>query len=272
MADRSTASKKAPQVNGLVTLTTDFGTLDGYVGAMKGCILRLAPNATLVDLSHAIPPQRIAAGAWCLRRSVPQFPPGTVHVGVVDPTVGSARRALAIQAGGQWLVGPDNGLLCLAARALGVERILHINEDLPWLEKSASFDGLRLFSPTAARLAAGLDPAELGEELAELVDLVTPQSSRKGLSVEGEVVAFDRFGNGITNIPQGELNNASVDKVYLQPSHEGRMVHHYNELGPDQMGALWNSDGFLELAYKGQSMAARLQLEGGERVRVYLRG
>jgi S-adenosylmethionine hydrolase len=252
-----------------ITLTTDFGTRDGYVGAMKGRLLSLAPEIPIVDISHDLPPQGIVEGAWCLRRAAPKFPTGSVHLAVVDPEVGSWRSALVVMTERFLLVGPDNGLLSLAARDDGIRRVIEIRDRPDQWSKSANFDGLTLFAPVAAHLARGLELDEVGEDAEDLVSLPDSQPTRVGLALVGEVLFTDRFGNCITNIQRGLVGSRSIDRVVVQPGLDARLCDHYAEVaGSGTVGALWNSDGHLELTVFGQSAAARLGLRPGDPVRL----
>src|SRR5215831_5682554 len=148
----------------IVTFTTDFGAHDGYVGALKGVVLSLAPQATLVDVAHGVPARDVAAGAVAIAQAAPLFPAGTIHVVVVDPGVGGARADLVVEAGGSFFVGPDNGVLSLAAR--GPRRIFRI--EAPSFRRepvSPTFHGRDVFAPAAGRLAAGAAPSEAGPEM-----------------------------------------------------------------------------------------------------------
>ena len=256
----------------ILTLTTDFGTADGYVGALKGRILSIAPEALLCDVSHEIPPQDIGRGAWCLRRAAPQFPPGTVHLAVVDPGVGSQRAGIVIETERHVFVGPDNGLLYLAARDDGIQRVIEINEDTQEWYKSTSFDGLTLFAPVAALLLAGMPLEDVGPDAEDLVEWPDATARPQGNVVDGAIVLFDRFGNAITDIPGEALRGRKVERVYLRNTQELRYCQHYAQLAGDKRpGALVNSDGRLELTLYGDSAQAQLGLKPGDPVRVLLR-
>jgi S-adenosyl-L-methionine hydrolase (adenosine-forming) len=270
--EQSDASAPAGSTAPCITLTTDFGTRDGYVGAMKGRLATLAPGIPVVDISHDLPPQGVLEGAWCLRRAVPQFPHGSVHVAVVDPEVGGWRSALAVLTERHVLVGPDNGLLSLVARDDGVRRVIEIRDSPRW-SKSASFDGLTLFVPVAAFLAQGGDPDEIGEDAEDLVSLPDPEPTRVGHTLIGQVLLSDRFGNCITNLHRSLVGNRAVERVAVQPGLEARLVAHYAELaGSGALGAVWNSDGLLELTLFGQSALERHGLAPGQPVRIFLAG
>lgn len=256
----------------ILTLTTDFGTTDGYVGAMKGRVLSICPEAVLCDITHDLAPQDVLGGAWSLRRAVPQFPMATVHLAVVDPGVGSERVGIVIETEHHLLVGPDNGLLSLAARDDGIQRVVEIGEEGEGWRKSASFDGLTLFAPVAALLLSGLPLDEVGPEAEDLVELPDDKARLHGNVVEGQVVLFDRFGNAVTNIAPADYFGRTVERVVLRGQDTVELCHHYAELaGSGRLGALVNSDGRLELAVFGDSARHRAGLQAGDPVRVLLR-
>ena len=178
----------------IVTFTTDFGSRDGYAGAMKGVVLSLAPNATLVDISHGVPPQDVAAGAVALTQAAPLFPPGTIHVAVVDPGVGGARADLLVEAGGHFFVGPDNCVLSLVARA--GRRVFRIEAPAFRREPvSPTFHGRDVFAPTAGLLASGARASDAGPAVEEMVELTQPVVSRRAGQAEGRVIHVGAFGN-----------------------------------------------------------------------------
>lgn len=256
----------------LITLTTDFGTAGGYVGAIKGRILSEAPHAAIHDISHQIAPQSVLEGAWCLGRAAPRFPAGTLHLAVVDPGVGSSRLAIIVETEHFLLLGTDNGLLHLAAQKGGIKRIYAVAESPPGRVRSGSFDGLTLFAPAAASLLMGAAPRELGEEQKGMVPLDQPVPKRRDRMLEGEILLFDHFGNAITNITQLDLAPATPLEITLGSAGSARLCHHYAEIAesPGQIAAIWNSDGHLELALYGQSLRERHNLKTGERVQVTL--
>lgn len=184
----------------LVTLLTDFGLADPYVGEMKGVLQRLAPGLTVIDLTHGIAPGAVREAAWVLRNAWSEFPSGTLHLAIVDPGVGGERRALAAEAGGHLFVGPDNGLLVPAIEKAGVSEIREITiRETEHRRRGTTFDGRDVFAPVAARLAAGLSPGHLGPEVHDPVPLASFAPSPLGDgSWETEVVRIDRFGNAVT--------------------------------------------------------------------------
>ena len=186
----------------IVTLTTDFGTSDGYVGVMKGVILSIAPHVCLIDITHAIPPQNVVQAAFTLFNAAPFFPDGTVHLVVVDPGVGTKRRPLAIQAGGKCYVGPDNGVFSLVAGTAGRAVVL---ENSAYYRAgsyvSNTFHGRDIFAPVAAHLAAGVPLEEFGRPVEDWNTLPIPAPlHRPPDEWEGEVLYLDHFGNAVTNI------------------------------------------------------------------------
>jgi hypothetical protein len=192
---------------GVITLLSDFGLRDAFVGILKGVILGINPQARIVDLTHDVPPQDVRAGAWLLRSAVPFFPDATVHVAVVDPGVGSARRAILVETARGYLIGPDNGLLSLAAAALGRRAVRLIeNHDLFRHPVSQTFHGRDIFAPVAAHLSRGVSPQRVGPEIGDVIELHVPSPHRTATGVAGEVVYTDRFGNLITNIDERSLN------------------------------------------------------------------
>lgn len=193
-----------------ITLTTDFGLLDHYVGVMKGVIATIAPDASVVDITHDIPPFMISEGAYVVGQTYPYFPAGTVHVAVVDPGVGSNRRAILLEAAGQFFVGPDNGVFSFVlsradwrCRELNQERFFR-----PAV--SATFHGRDIFAPVAAHLAAGAPPAELGPVIDNPYQLSLAKPVRAARRIwMGTVLKVDRFGNLITNFPAADFSELS---------------------------------------------------------------
>lgn len=253
----------------IVTLTTDFGTSDGYVAAMKGVLLTMAPGAVLVDLSHDIERHDIVGAAYVLATVVPFYPPGTVHLVVVDPGVGSSRAAVALRTSEAWFVGPDNGVLWLAAGA-EIEAVVAI-EDVPGSSgaQSATFHGRDLFAPAAAHIVrtGGLDG--IGPPLGEIEELQLPEPHHDSDgAVRGEVIHVDGFGNLITNIDAADLPGAARElAVEIGGTVIDAVVAFYAEVEPGALCALIGSDGHLEVAVNEGSAAARLGVGCGAELR-----
>jgi S-adenosylmethionine hydrolase len=254
----------------IITLTTDFGTADGYVGAMKGVILSLAVDATLIDISHAVPPQDVRHGARVLATAAPFFPSGTIHVAVVDPGVGSARRGIALQTPRACFVGPDNGLLA----PFLPERTACVALDNPALQRhtvSATFHGRDIFAPAAAHLANGLPVTALGPPVNDPLAPPDPKPRRlAGGRLCAEVVYVDRFGNLVTNVgPLTELGETTIEDMRVIVSGESLAVRRtYTDVAPGALLALVGSDGYLEVAVREGSAAERLELGVGAAVEV----
>lgn len=248
----------------IVTLTTDFGTRDGYVGEMKGVILDRAPSARLVDVTHDVPPGDVWDGAWALSRVWTRFPPGTVHLAVVDPGVGSERRAAAVRIARRWLIAPDNGLLTLASGE--VEEARELAPDRIGLTPfSDTFHGRDLFAPAAAHLAAGEDPGGLGPALdaGALIRLPVPAPAREGDALRGRVVHVDRFGNLITNLPLEQLPDDPLVEV---GGHEVRgLSRAFAEVERGSPVLIRGSGGTLEVCVReGRASEALGTGRGGE--------
>jgi len=242
----------------IITLLTDFGTADGYVAEMKGVLLSHAPTATLVDVSHDVPPFDVEAGRLMLARYWRRFPPGTVHLAIVDPGVGTARAALAVHSDGRFLVGPDNGILSPALLLMDAQVV-----ELPVPVRAApTFHGRDVFSPAAASLAAGAPLESLGAPLdTDPVRRRTPEAVRQADgSIAGVVIAIDRFGNALTNLVAfggGELLVAGLSLPLRRA---------YGDVETGTPLALTGSAGLIEIAVRDGSAAERLRLVRGQRV------
>jgi S-adenosylmethionine hydrolase len=239
-----------------ITLLTDFGTADGYVGAMKGVIASIAPDAVIDDIAHDIPAADINAAAQTLSRYCFVYPAGSVHVVVIDPGVGSARRALAARIDDRVIVAPDNGILTVVlAKAHDVE--VHAIENRAFMRDAVSptFHGRDVFAPCAARLAAGLSLKDVGPPINDPVKLMVPRAVAAPDGMRGEVIYIDRFGNLITNIP-GDLARGSI--VHLNGREIGHVRHTYADVAAGKAVALIGSEDCLEIAVRGGNAAETL--------------
>lgn len=251
-----------------VTLLTDFGEQDYYVGAVKGTLLRLAPSTTLVDISHDVPPGDVAFGAFLLGAYATTFPSDTIHLAVVDPGVGGERAILAVRAGSQLFVAPDNGLLTPVlseAKAYAVEGS-GLFLDAP----GSTFHGRDRLAPTAAALARGVKIDALGSPLSEPVLLAREEPQRSDDRLAGHVIHIDRFGNIVTDLPAEWLPEAP-STVEIGFHSTSVRISHYSELAFGQAGWLVGSLGTLEVSLNGASLADRWQVTRGEEVRMPLR-
>ncbi len=259
----------------MITLTTDFGLKDGNVGVMKGVILKIAPQAQIVDLSHLIGPQNIAEGALILLRSAPYFPDETVHVVVVDPGVGTERRPMAARLGKQYFVGPDNGVITLwleQVESQGLStRFIHLDQPRYWLpEVSNVFHGRDVFAPSAAYLATGVPLEALGRVINDPVRLVLPRPQRSESGWRAEIIHIDHFGNLATNLRREHLAGQTVAAVRLRGVSIFGLVRTFGERPPGELVALFGSTGNLIVSEVNGSAASRLGAQAGDLVEVTL--
>jgi S-adenosylmethionine hydrolase len=256
----------------LITLLTDFGSADYFVAAMKAVILTANPLARIVDITHDIPPQDIEAAAFTLFAACPSFPAGTIHVAVVDPGVGSSRRAILIRAREQYFVGPDNGIFSYVCDGSSPE-IFHLtNENYFRRPVSQTFNGRDVFAPVAAALSNGVKPSQLGTQVNDLVRLppLNATTSRTG-EISGRIIHIDHFGNCVTNITPNELTEKMVAagaKLRLK----GKVVKSFRKFfaeetaSRDRVFAVWGSAGFLEIVVANESAAKLLKAKRGDKV------
>ena len=253
----------------IITLTTDFGTRDWFVGAMKGVILRLAPRVMIVDLTHEIGSGDIRGGAFALAASYSFFPKGTVHVAVVDPGVGSDRNAIAVQTANYLFVGPDNGVLSLALIREKIKSIRRLTNPRFFLKAvSHTFHGRDIFAPVAAHLGTGVSIQKLGPALKDMVRLEWPPVRCRGGQLAGEVVHVDRFGNLITNIGAESLRvfGDKPCEVFVGRKRRCPIAPFYGAVPGGRPLALMGSAGFLEIAVNGGSAAEQFGLRPGSKV------
>jgi S-adenosylmethionine hydrolase len=239
-----------------LTLLTDFGTADGYAAAMKGVIAGICPEARIDDAAHDLPAGDVEAAAWALAGYWRLYPPGTVHVVVVDPGVGGARRALALEADRRIVVAPDNGVVTRVLAGVTTWRAAAITERGYLHEPvSGTFHGRDVFAPAAAHLAQGVPLDRLGPPVTDPVRLAVPEWTPASDGVRGVVVHVDRFGNLITNIPEDRLGAGSVS---IGERELGPVRHSYVDVRSGQPLALVGSAGMLEIAVRDGSAAATL--------------
>ncbi|MBN1318929.1 MAG: SAM-dependent chlorinase/fluorinase [Anaerolineales bacterium] len=268
----------------IITLMTDFGTVDGYVGAMKGVLLSLCPQAQLVDITHAIPPQNVYQAAFSLFNAAVLFPPGTVHLVVVDPGVGTDRRPLAIQSNERFYVGPDNGVFSLVSKPADMAVVLE-NPTFHRVESltSSTFHGRDIFAPAAAHLASGVSLSQLGSRVTNRVSLSFPKCVFKPPNQWiGQVLYLDAFGNAITNIGILEWKDQTLRLVPFLIDDEPQLVaapatikwrgrqfrlgRTYADVRPGQPLALISSNGLLEIAVRDGSAADLLGIKADDKV------
>ncbi len=264
----------------IVTLLSDFGLSDVYVGVMKGVIAQINPMLTVVDLTHQIPPQNVAAGRFNLMNAYPYFPAGTVHVAVVDPGVGSQRRAIALRVDASFLVGPDNGLFSGVLHQNLVVAAVELTNPEYWrtLTPSTTFHGRDIFASVGAHLASGVALEQLGEAIdpQTLVQLAIPERTLTADGVEGCIQYVDHFGNLITNIPAADVRerNWSVavrDRIIpASQTYSDSLGDSSASRKSGRVVTLIGSHGWVEIAVNGGSAQSELQLDSGAKVRVVL--
>ncbi|HEX2219310.1 MAG TPA: SAM-dependent chlorinase/fluorinase [Gemmatimonadales bacterium] len=249
----------------LVTILTDFGTSDSYVAEMKGALLTGAPGATLVDVTHSVPPGDVRAGAYLLGRVWCRFPSGTVHLAVVDPGVGTERAALALGARGHYFVGPDNGLFTFILRDTEVQIVT-----LPTPDGAApTFHGRDLFAPAAAALASGASLAQLGEPFSGMpTRLASGEPHYEGKSVVGQVVYVDRFGTLVTNLTPDLVPPYAI--IEVEGLEVGPLRRTFGDVPSGGLLAYLGSGGQVEIAVRDGSAARRLGMGVGGRIRARL--
>jgi hypothetical protein len=259
---------------GIVTLLTDFGVDDAYVGAMKGAMLSVNRDLTIVDITHRVPPQDVHEAAWLLRSAYRYFPPATVHVVVVDPGVGTERRAITASAGGWYFVGPDNGVFTWPLRREPSPEVVQIERrDLMLPSVSDTFHGRDVFAPIAAHLASGTALRELGTAISDAVMLPIAPVQVTDDAIVAAIVHIDRFGNAVTSLEEDAcrawLERTDGDVRVRVSGHviEG-VSRTYADVASGEALALFESSGCLEIAVRNSSAAEALGLKRGDEVRV----
>ena len=250
--------------SGVVTLLTDFGLDDGYVGTLKGVLLGINPRARLVDLTHTVPPEDVRRASLLLEAAWRYFPPGTVHLAVVDPGVGTPRLPIAVRAGGHYFVGPDNGLFGFCFDLPGARGVVLSDRRYHLRPVSRTFHGRDVFAPVAAHCSRGIGLMSLGRPLRSPVRLRRSEPRRRGARVEGEVMLVDRFGNLLTNLRGRELPGP-VDRGVLRIGGAciRGLVGTYAERPRQALGAVVDSSGQVEVFVREGSASRRLGIGPG---------
>lgn len=252
----------------IITLTTDFGLTDSYVGVMKGVILSIAPHVAIVDLTHAIAPQNIRQAAFVLMTAAPYFSAGAIHVVVVDPGVGTDRRPLLITTARACYVGPDNGVLSPALVEPDAQA-WELDQPAYWRPQvSRTFHGRDIFAPVAAHLAAGAPPERLAHRISDPARLALPAPERCADGhISGEIIYVDRFGNLISNIPAAWVS-AGAWRCQIAGG-AAPLVHTYAEVAVGALAGLIGSNGTVELAIRNGNAARHFNVEAGEKVELW---
>ena len=243
----------------VITLLTDFGTSDYFVGAVKGAILSVNPAAVIVDITHEIPPQDVETAAFTLLAAYETFPPGTVHFAVVDPGVGSERRAIVVKAGKWLFVGPDNGLFTYIYDREPSHQTFHVTAEKYFRPSpSTTFHGRDIFAPVAAALSKGVKPEAFGPLIADEVRFAT--------STTPTIIHIDHFGNCITNITRDLFDSSKQPTLLVKRKVIDTFVDFYGAAPPNTLVAIWGSAGFLEISVNGKSAAKILGAKRGDPV------
>ncbi len=259
--------------NRIITLTTDFGLKDPYVAEMKAAILQICPEAVLVDITHEIEKFNVQMGAFILSCVVGYFPEGTIHVAVIDPSVGTKRRPIVIETQRSFLVGPDNGVLILASEREGIRNYREIvNRRLTLPKISTTFHGRDIFAPVAAHLAKGTKTTEIGPEINKVARPLFTKVTDRNSAVNGEVLHIDDFGNIITNITEVHISRPDYSD-WLEIKLAGRklklrLCKTYGGAQKNELLALIGSHGYLEIAVNQGSAVGKLGAKQRDRVSV----
>ena len=257
----------------IITLLTDFGTSDYFVGAMKGVILSISPDATIVDITHEIPPQDIETAAFNLLNCCRDFPTGTIHVAVVDPGVGSDRRAIIIDCAGQLFVGPDNGLFSWICEREDDWSAIHITKQEFFRKRvSNTFHGRDIFAPVAAALSRGQQPGQFGPALTNMVQLPSLKPAMiDEHTIEGRIIHIDRFGNCVTNFTRQALESrgaATSWRMTLNHREINSLRNFFADSTTEEVFAIVGSAGFIEVCVRNGSAAKLLNVERGQSVQL----
>lgn len=255
----------------IISLLTDFSYKDQYVGLMKAAILKINPEAKIVDLCHKIPPQDVRRAAYMLNASYRYFPKGTIHVAVVDPGVGSKRKIICLKASGQYFIAPDNGLLSLIVEENRPDTIVDITNKRCFLKDiSHTFHGRDIFAPVAAHLSKGLNPAILGKKITSIKKIDFPKPVIKDKTIIGEIIYIDEFGNLVTNIDEKTLSRLSKDPkkriIKVKSKSISGIKESYAQVGKGKLLAIIGSIGNLEISANKKSAQKILEAKIKDKV------
>ena len=261
-------------MNRIITLTTDFGLKDPYVAEMKAVILKICQNAQIVDVTHEVEKFNVRMGAYMLACAAPYFPKGTIHVAVVDPGVGTERRPVLIETGKDFFIGPDNGVLALAAEDQSIKHIYEIsNQKLMLSQVYGTFHGRDIFAPAAAHLANGKSPTEFGPEISRIVAPKFARLVKRKDALIGEVLHVDGFGNIITNFKEKELESTGISDIVDVKMKDKRLKlrlrRTYAEVSPREPLAIIGSHDFLEISINQGNAAEKFKTKAGEKITLY---
>jgi len=257
----------------VLSITTDFGLTNGFVGVMKGVIYGIAPDVKIVDLSQLISAQNVLEGAYTMWRAVPFFPPGSVHVGVVDPGVGTKRRPIGAHLGDQYFIAPDNGLLTPlildAEQNNGIMEFVHLDNPDYWLPKiSNTFHGRDIFAPTGAHLAAGVPLSELGTPITDPVRLDLPRPEKTENGWLAHVTIIDIFGNLTTDLPADALDGNQDVIIRIHDREIDGIIESYGHREMGDLVAVVDSEDYIEVSVVNGNAKQALNAQTGDIVEV----
>ncbi len=260
------------KATGYITLTTDFGLADGFVGTMKGVIYNINPDAVIIDISHQVGSQDVLAAAFLFAASYRYFPQGTVHVIVVDPGVGSQRRAVAVETEKYYFVAPDNGVLTLALKQEKIIRSIELTNPEYFLDQvSDTFHGRDIFAPAAAHLSLGVEIEKLGDEAGDLEEIHFPEPEVSQSGIKGHIIHIDKFGNLITDIRHEFFNSVILNRQFsirVGGVKLERISRSYAEVSAGEPLAIFDSFGNLEIAVNYGSAAETLKARKGDAIEI----
>jgi len=258
----------------IVTLLTDFGTQDHYIGSMKGVILSINPLCSLVDITHEVSAYDIKEGAFILANAYSSFPKGTIHVAVVDPGVGGTRKPILLVTSHYLFLGPDNGLFTFALRKEKIKQVVALTNKKYFLPQiSVTFHGRDIFAPVAGHLSLGVKPKNFGEEIDKWAELIFPKPWVAGGNWVGEIFHIDAFGNLVSNIDKQPFHNANDHSIVINV---GKKTIHglkkgYWEGKRGELIALFGSRGFLEISVREGNAQKMLKVNKGDKIQIHLR-
>ena len=259
----------------VISLTTDFGSQNGFVGVMKGVIWGIAPEAQIADITHEIPPQNIRLGAYALWRVVPFFPPGSVHIAVIDPGVGTQRRPIGLRIRDQYFIVPDNGLITPILEDAEKEdtniKIVHLNNQDYWLpEVSQTFHGRDIFAPTGAHLAAGVPLTKLGEGIDDPIRIPFSHPIKTKAGWEAHIIIIDVFGNLTTDLQADAVKDRINVTFYLKDIRINGLTPSYGHKPEGDLIALIDSENYIEISAVNRNAAKITGAKIGDTVEVIL--
>jgi len=253
----------------MITLLTDFGDADFYVGSMKGVILNINPNIQMVDISHAVYPQNIEQAAFVLKQVYHYFPEGTIHVVVVDPGVGSERRIIAVSTGDYIFLAPDNGVLKYIYEDYSEYKVIEVTNKRYFLDDvSTTFHGRDIFAPAAAHLSLGHNITDFGKQISNYIRPEIIKPVREGNKITGQVIYIDSFGNCITNISSELMESKNGIQIRIKNLVLSEIKSNYSEVSKGEVLALLGSSGMMEISVNQGNAQKQYGFRVGDRVEI----